>query len=52
VTIVGVGAMLGANVVTPLRLQSNVGCTATSTELAAAWSGLLAELAAPDAGRS
>jgi DHA2 family multidrug resistance protein len=46
----GFGAMFGANVLTPLWLQSYMGYTATWAGLTTAWSGVLAVLAAPIAG--
>src|SRR5215475_3052328 len=46
----GFGAYFGANVLTPLWLQSYMGYTATWAGLATAWSGVLAVLAAPAAG--
>jgi DHA2 family multidrug resistance protein len=47
----GFGAMFGANVLTPLWLQSYMGYTATWAGLTTAWSGVLAVLAAPVAGK-
>jgi len=47
----GFGAMFGANVLTPLWLQSYMGYTATWAGLTTAWSGALAVLAAPIAGK-
>jgi len=47
----GFGAMFGANVLTPLWLQSYMGYTATWAGLATAWTGALAIVAAPIAGR-
>lgn len=46
----GFGAMFGANVLTPLWLQSYMGYTATWAGLVAGWSGVLAVLGAPLAG--
>ena len=46
----GFGAMFGANVLTPLWLQSYMGYTATWAGLTTAWSGVLAVVAAPMAG--
>lgn len=46
---IGFGAMFGANVLTPLWLQSFMGYTATWAGLATAWSGVLAVLVAPAA---
>jgi DHA2 family multidrug resistance protein len=47
----GFGAMFGANVLTPLWLQSFMGYTSTWAGLATAWSGVLAVVVAPIAGR-
>src|SRR5262245_13020499 len=47
----GFGAMFGSNVLTPLWLQSYMGYTATWAGLTTAWSGVLAVLAAPIAGK-
>lgn len=47
---IGFGAVFGANVLTPLRLQSYMGYTATWAGLSTAWSGVLAVVAAPLAG--
>ncbi|TXD97243.1 DHA2 family efflux MFS transporter permease subunit [Mitsuaria sp. TWR114] len=47
----GFGAMFGANVLTPLWLQSYMGYTSTWAGLATAWSGVLAVAAAPIAGK-
>jgi MFS transporter, DHA2 family, multidrug resistance protein len=47
----GFGAMFGANVLTPLWLQSYMGYTATWAGLTTAWSGVLAVMAAPLAGK-
>ncbi|HTT13985.1 MAG TPA: DHA2 family efflux MFS transporter permease subunit [Burkholderiaceae bacterium] len=47
----GFGAMFGANVLTPLWLQSYMGYTATWAGLTTAWSGVLAVLGAPLAGK-
>jgi len=47
----GFGAMFGANVLTPLWLQSYMGYTSTWAGLATAWTGVLAVVAAPVAGR-
>jgi DHA2 family multidrug resistance protein len=46
----GYGAMFGANVLTPMWLQSYMGYTATWAGLTTAWSGVLAVAAAPMAG--
>lgn len=46
----GFGAMFGANVLTPLWLQSYMGYTSTWAGLATAWTGVLAVFAAPMAG--
>jgi MFS transporter, DHA2 family, multidrug resistance protein len=46
----GFGAMFGANVLTPLWLQSYMGYTATWAGLVCSWSGVLAVLGAPLAG--
>ena len=46
----GFGAMFGANVLTPLWLQSNMGYTSTWAGLATAWTGACAVLVAPLAG--
>src|SRR6185295_15321601 len=46
----GFGAMFGANVLTPLWLQSFMGYTSTWAGLATAWSGVLAVVGAPLAG--
>jgi len=47
----GFGAMFGANVLTPLWLQSYMGYTSTWAGLATAWTGVLAIVAAPIAGK-
>jgi DHA2 family multidrug resistance protein len=47
----GFGAMFGANVLTPLWLQSYMGYTSTWAGLTTAWTGVLAVFAAPVAGR-
>jgi len=47
----GFGSMFGANVLTPLWLQSYMGYTATWAGLTTAWSGVLAVMAAPLAGK-
>ena len=47
----GFGAMFGANVLTPLWLQSYMGYTSTWAGLTTAWSGVLAVVAAPLAGK-
>jgi DHA2 family multidrug resistance protein len=47
----GFGAMFGSNVVTPMWLQTYMGYTATWAGLATAWSGVLAVVAAPFAGK-
>jgi DHA2 family multidrug resistance protein len=47
----GFGAMFGSNVVTPMWLQTYMGYTATWAGLATAWSGVLAVMAAPVAGK-
>ncbi|HWY65348.1 MAG TPA: DHA2 family efflux MFS transporter permease subunit [Rhizomicrobium sp.] len=47
---VGYGAMFGANVLTPLWLQSYMGYTPTWAGMATAWSGTTAVLMAPIAG--
>jgi len=47
----GFGAMFAANVLTPLWLQSYMGYTATWAGLTTAWSGVLAVMAAPVAGK-
>lgn len=44
------GAFFGANVLTPLWLQSYMGYTATWAGLTTAWTGVLAVVAAPVAG--
>jgi DHA2 family multidrug resistance protein len=46
----GFGAMFGANVLTPLWLQSYMGYTSTWAGLATAWTGVLAVFCAPVAG--
>jgi MFS transporter, DHA2 family, multidrug resistance protein len=46
----GFGAMFGANVLTPLWLQSYMGYTSTWAGLATAWTGVLAVVCAPAAG--
>jgi DHA2 family multidrug resistance protein len=46
----GFGAIFGMNVLTPLWLQSWMGCTATWAGLVTGWSGVLAVVAAPAAG--
>jgi DHA2 family multidrug resistance protein len=46
----GYGAMFGANVLTPLWLQSYMGYTATWAGMTTAWSGVCAVLMAPVAG--
>ena len=46
----GYGSMFGANVVTPLWLQSYMGYTATWSGMTTAWSGVCAVLMAPVAG--
>src|ERR1700742_3843570 len=46
----GYGSMFGANVVTPLWLQSYMGYTATWAGMTTAWSGVCAVLMAPVAG--
>ncbi|HTU65771.1 MAG TPA: DHA2 family efflux MFS transporter permease subunit [Steroidobacteraceae bacterium] len=46
----GFGAMFGANVLTPLWLQSYMGYTSTWAGLATAWTGVLAVFCAPAAG--
>jgi DHA2 family multidrug resistance protein len=46
----GFGAMFGANVLTPLWLQSYMGYTSTWAGLATAWTGVLAVFFAPAAG--
>ncbi len=46
----GYGAMFGANVLTPLWLQSYMGYTSTWAGMATAWSGVCAVLMAPVAG--
>jgi MFS transporter, DHA2 family, multidrug resistance protein len=46
----GFGAMFGANVLTPLWLQSYMGYTSTWAGLATAWTGVLAVFGAPAAG--
>ena len=43
----GFGAMFGANVLTPLWLQTYMGYTATWSGLTTAWSGVTAVVAAP-----
>lgn len=48
---VGFGALFGANVLTPLWLQSYMGYTSTWAGYATAWSGVLAIVAAPLAGK-
>jgi DHA2 family multidrug resistance protein len=47
----GYGAMFGANVLTPLWLQSYMGYTSTWAGLTTAWTGVLAIFAAPLTGR-
>jgi DHA2 family multidrug resistance protein len=47
----GFGAMFAANVLTPLWLQSYMGYTATWAGMTTAWTGVLAVLAAPVAGK-
>lgn len=44
------GAMFGANVLTPLWLQSYMGYTSTWAGMTTAWSGVLAVIAAPVVG--
>jgi DHA2 family multidrug resistance protein len=44
------GAMFGANVLTPLWLQSYMGYTSTWAGMTTAWSGVLAVVAAPIVG--
>ena len=46
----GYGSMFGANVLTPLWLQSYMGYTSTWAGMATAWSGVCAVLMAPVAG--
>jgi MFS transporter, DHA2 family, multidrug resistance protein len=46
----GYGSMFGANVLTPLWLQSYMGYTATWAGMTTAWSGVCAVLMAPVAG--
>jgi DHA2 family multidrug resistance protein len=46
----GYGAMFGANVLTPLWLQSYMGYTATWAGMTTAWSGVCAVLMAPVVG--
>jgi MFS transporter, DHA2 family, multidrug resistance protein len=46
----GFGAMFGANVLTPLWLQSYMGYTASWAGMATAWTGVLAVFCAPAAG--
>ena len=46
----GYGAMFGANVLTPLWLQSYMGYTSTWAGMTTAWSGVCAVLMAPVAG--
>lgn len=46
------GAMFGANVLTPLWLQSYMGYTSTWAGMTTAWSGVLAVVAAPIVGAS
>jgi DHA2 family multidrug resistance protein len=46
----GYGAMFGANVLTPLWLQSYMGYTSTWAGMATAWTGACAVLVAPLAG--
>jgi len=46
----GYGAMFGANVLTPLWLQSYMGYTATWAGMTTAWSGVCAVLVAPLVG--
>jgi len=46
----GYGSMFGANVMTPLWLQSYMGYTATWAGMTTAWSGVCAVLMAPVAG--
>lgn len=48
---IGYGAMFGANVLTPMWLQSYMGYTATWAGLTTAWSGVLAVVAAPIVGK-
>jgi len=48
---VAFGAVFGANVLTPLWLQSYMGYTATWAGYAVAWSGVLAVFCAPVAGK-
>jgi DHA2 family multidrug resistance protein len=50
-TALGYGAMFGANVLTPLWLQSYMGYTSTWAGLTTAWSGVLAVACAPIAGQ-
>jgi DHA2 family multidrug resistance protein len=50
-TALGYGAMFGANVLTPLWLQSYMGYTSTWAGLTTAWSGVLAVMCAPIAGQ-
>jgi len=47
----GFGAMFGANVLTPLWLQSYMGYTSTWAGLTTAWTGVLAVFAAPITGK-
>lgn len=47
----GFGAIFGMNVLTPLWLQSYMGYTATWAGMTTAWSGVLAVVAAPVAGK-
>jgi DHA2 family multidrug resistance protein len=47
----GFGSIFAVNVLTPLWLQSYMGYTATWAGMATAWSGVLAVMAAPLAGR-
>jgi DHA2 family multidrug resistance protein len=46
----GYGAMFGANVLTPLWLQTDMGYTATWAGMTTAWSGACAVIVAPIAG--
>src|SRR4030095_17211230 len=47
----GYGSMFGANVLTPLWLQSYMGYTSTWAGMTTAWSGVFAIFCAPVAGK-
>src|SRR4030095_15919220 len=48
----GYGSMFGANVLTPLWLQSYMGYTSSWAGMTTAWAGVLAVVAAPIVGKS